>query len=141
MLNDIARQYNGKNNGDLVATWKVMQPKGWSSKTTLKKAIDELIYYGFIVMTQQGGISVGEKQRPNLYAVTWQRIDKVAYSDGYSGKSNYKIGDMLGYWSEIKSPIVKKSEKAVPPQARKKMNPSFCTGSGTGNVLQLGKRQ
>ncbi|UUZ49508.1 hypothetical protein LP420_04225 [Massilia sp. B-10] len=38
LLYDIASQFNGKNNGDLCAAWKIMRPKGWKSEATLHKA-------------------------------------------------------------------------------------------------------
>jgi len=33
-VNDLGRQYNGKNNGDLCATWSMMAKRGWSSRST-----------------------------------------------------------------------------------------------------------
>ena len=71
LLLDIARQYKRYNNGDLCATYKVMKPRGWSSKDQLWKALDELEYYGFILMSRQGG-----KHKCNLYALTFWEIDE-----------------------------------------------------------------
>lgn len=71
LLLDISVQYNGKNNGDLCAAWKVMQPKGWNSEATLNRAKKELLAAGFIVVTRVGRL-------PNLcslYGVTWQPLD------------------------------------------------------------------
>ena len=87
LLVDIANQYNGTNNGDLDAKWATMTERGWASKTTLSKHLEELIYYGFIIKVQQGGINVGGKKRPNLFAITWQSIDKVGFSDGFKAVS------------------------------------------------------
>lgn len=68
---DIGSQYNGKNNGDLCAAWKVMHPKGWRSEATLDRAKKELLAAGFIAETRKG-------KRPNLcslYGITWQPIN------------------------------------------------------------------
>jgi hypothetical protein len=42
LLFDLLAQYNGGNNGDLCATWTLMQPRGWKSRDTLGKALKEL---------------------------------------------------------------------------------------------------
>lgn len=71
LLIDMGSQYNGKNNGDLSAAWKIMQPKGWNSEATLHKAKKELLAAGFISETRKG-------RRPNLcslYGITWQPLN------------------------------------------------------------------
>jgi hypothetical protein len=59
------------NNGDLCVAWRVMQQRGWRSKETLTFALKELLYYGFVSITRQGG-----RHRCSLYAVTWWAIDE-----------------------------------------------------------------
>ena len=71
LLMDIARQYNGSNNGDLCATFSLMKGRGWSSKDQLFKALDELEHCGFILKSRQGG-----RHQCNLYALTWFNIDE-----------------------------------------------------------------
>lgn len=71
LLVDLGGLYNGNNNGDLSAAWKVMQPKGWKSESTLHKAKKELIAAGFIAETRKGRL-------PNLcslYGITWQPLN------------------------------------------------------------------
>ena len=71
LLIDVASQYKGKNNGDLCAAWKIMQPKGWNSEATLNRAKKELLAAGFIAETRKG-------KRPNLcslYGITWQPLN------------------------------------------------------------------
>lgn len=71
LLIDIGSQYNGKNNGDLCAAWKVMKPKGWRSEQTLNAAKKELLEAGFIAETRKG-------RRPNLcslYGITWKPLN------------------------------------------------------------------
>ena len=67
LLCDIARQFNGRNNGDLCASLSVLKPKGWTSPETVTHAARELRHYGFITLTRQGGLYLGA----SLYALTW----------------------------------------------------------------------
>ncbi len=71
LLIDLFSQYNGFNNGDFSAAWKLMAQRGWRSRDTLRRALNELVNKGFITMTRQGG-----KHRCSLYAVTWKPIDE-----------------------------------------------------------------
>ena len=71
LLTDLGRQYNGRNNGDFCAAYSVMRKRRWRSKSTLEEALEELIYYGFITLTRQGG-----RNKANLYALTWWAIDE-----------------------------------------------------------------
>ncbi len=71
LLNDIGRQYNGFNNGDLCATFSLMKPRGWISKSTLHEALEELLHYGLILISRQGG-----RHKASLYALTWHPINE-----------------------------------------------------------------
>ena len=71
LLFDLLSQFNGtSNNGDLCAAWSVMQHRGWRSRDTLSKALDELENADFITCTRQGG-----RNKASLYAVTFYAID------------------------------------------------------------------
>lgn len=70
LLLDVARQYNGRNNGDMCATFSVMKRRGWKSCDTLARALKEVRHYGFLLLTRQGGLDF-----PSLYALTWHAID------------------------------------------------------------------
>ena len=71
LLIDLGVQYNGKNNGDLSAAFSVFKKdRGWRSSGTLSRAIKELIKYGLITKTRQGG-----KNQCSLYALTFRNID------------------------------------------------------------------
>lgn len=77
LLIDLVAQYNGRNNGDLTAAWKVLKPRGWNSEATLNKAKKELLAAGYIVEMRKG-------QRPNLcslYALTWRPLDPSSKHD------------------------------------------------------------
>lgn len=78
LLIDLANQlkfkqgYGSANNGDLCAAYSVMETRGWNSKNTLNRARKELELSGFVEVTQKGG-----RNKPTLYAVTWQAIDEI----------------------------------------------------------------
>ena len=71
LLDNLIAQFNGKNNGDFSAAPEIMRLYGWTSKGAANKAIEELIIYGFIEQTRQGG-----RNKPSLFAVTWLAIDE-----------------------------------------------------------------
>lgn len=71
LLFDMGAQFRGNNNGDLAAPWSWMKARGWKSKDTLRRALDELLEAGMVQLTRQGGLHC-----PNLYAVTWLPIDE-----------------------------------------------------------------
>ena len=70
LLIDVGSFYSGFNNGDLAVTSKVMKGCGWSSNDQLRKALDELLYYEFLIKTRQGG-----RNHCSLYAIAWEPID------------------------------------------------------------------
>lgn len=116
LLIDVYCQYRGRNNGDLCATWKVMRPMGWTSKSQLEKALAELEARGWLLKTRQGDLT-----KASLYAVTFLSIDDC------SGKldPSIKAGPALHLW--------KRSEYAAPPKAsgrqvRKLHRPDLHTG-------------
>lgn len=75
LLLDIAQQYNLKNNGALLASWRYMSTKrGWKSADQLNKAKVELMNHSLIVETVKG-------HRPNKaswFALTWLALDQIA---------------------------------------------------------------
>jgi hypothetical protein len=87
LLVDLGAQYNGRNNGDLSAAWKLMQPRGWNSETTLNKAKKALIAAGFIMEMRKG-------RRPNLcslFALTWRPLNPSPKHDfGPNGFEPYR---------------------------------------------------
>lgn len=64
------------NNGDLSATFTQAQAWGINSKSTLKRAIDELVARGIIEQTREVLFSATDKNRPNLFAITLWAIDE-----------------------------------------------------------------
>jgi hypothetical protein len=70
LLIDIYCQFRGTNNGDLSASWRFMQKRGWKSKSQLAKALAELDVTRWVLRTRQGDIN-----KPTLYAVTFKGVD------------------------------------------------------------------
>ena len=143
LLVELSMQFNGNNNGDLTATMGMLSKRGWVSSSTVSKHLKELIHFGFIVLVQQGGINVGGKQRPNLYALSWLRVDKVGYSDGFEAKSSWKVGDIPRAWKEEKPPFYKPKAKRKNPKelrAQNKLNSTSCSGADPSNVLEMTNR-
>lgn len=72
LLYDLGASYRHGHNGDTAITWSMLKARGWASKQTLERARDELLHFGMIEQTRQGGLGIG----PNLYAFTWLAIDE-----------------------------------------------------------------
>lgn len=105
LLCDIARQYNGRNNGDLCASLSVLKPKGWTSPETVTWAARELRHFGFITLTRQGGLDLGA----NLYALTWHSIDEC------KGKFDCAATAVAsGEWKQPKPPFSRPAKKRNP---------------------------
>jgi hypothetical protein len=73
LLIDLLSQYDGSNNGDFCCAWSIMEPCGWRSRATLRKALIELIETGFVSQTRQGG-----RHLASLYGVTIYALDERA---------------------------------------------------------------
>lgn len=73
LLLDIARQENSKNNGALVACATYLKPRGWRSKSSITRALRELLELGLLVETRKGA-------RPNRaawFAITWKGLART----------------------------------------------------------------
>lgn len=107
LLLSIARQFNGRNNGDLCAALSVLSRDGWKSNDTVGVALRELLHYGFIVLTRQGGLHA-----PSLYALTWRPIDDCG------GKLDLPSSQVAsGEWKQVRAKFKRplKKQKATPP--------------------------
>jgi hypothetical protein len=73
LLIEISRQFVGNNNGSLLASYRYLRTRGWTSADTITRAKKELLAAGLIHETVKG-------HRPNKaswYAVTWRGLDKL----------------------------------------------------------------
>ena len=80
LLLEFAFQFNGYNNGNLNAAWSNLNKRGWKSKTTLSKALKELLASNFIILTRTGYFQNPGK-RCALYALTWRPINECPGKD------------------------------------------------------------
>ncbi|MFC3146443.1 hypothetical protein [Piscinibacterium candidicorallinum] len=89
LLVDLARQFNGKNNGELVACAKALKPLGWTSNQTVSRCLKQLQEVGLIQETRKGA-------KPNLaslFALTWLDLDyspKMDIERGAFRRSAYR---------------------------------------------------
>lgn len=70
--------HNGRNNGDLSASFKIMLKRDWKSESTLSRALDALLESNLIVKTREGWFQGEHSSRCALYAVTWLGINDCA---------------------------------------------------------------
>ncbi|MHB1799619.1 MAG: hypothetical protein ACYCUI_15195 [Vulcanimicrobiaceae bacterium] len=117
LLCDLGAQYRGANNGDLSATWSIMHARGWRSRDTLGRAMAELLHFGLIERTRQGGM-----HQCSLFALTWQAIDDC------KGKLDCAP-------SRVASGKWRQPQAAMPKPERKKSAPST-----TGVSIRHGPR-
>lgn len=98
LLLDIARQFNGRNNGDLCAAASVLPGLAPETRT---RALRELRHYGLLLLTRQGGLF-----GPSLYALTWKPI--------------HECGGKLETGATVKPPGTWKGDKAAfrPPDRK-----------------------
>lgn len=99
MLCALARQFNGRNNGDLCAAASVVP--GFAPETRTR-ALRELRHYGLLTLTRQGGL-----YGPSLYALTWFAIDQCAGKLEVSA-TRIPPGDWKGDKPRFKPSITKK---------------------------------
>jgi len=75
VLDHMFLHYNGRNNGNLSATFSDMKKRGMGSPATLSKAIKTLLARNLIVQTRAGQF-INPGGRCALYAFTWLPIDE-----------------------------------------------------------------
>lgn len=121
LLLDIASQWRLGWNGDSSTAFeKVLRVRGWRSKTTLHKALRELLASGLIVQTRLGSL-----HQCSLFALGWLAIDTCG------GKLDIQATTrpMNNWLDPIKQKENKASSTAPVPIQRKNTN------LGTARVL------
>ena len=96
LLVDMARQLNGRNNGQIHCVFSWLAKRGWTSKATVVKARAELLERGLLVLTRTGGLNMGA----SLYGLTWLAIGDFTKLD-ISQRDYY-----LGRWRLMDKPPV-----------------------------------
>jgi len=127
LLNEVAYQFKGGNNGDLCLAWTLMKMRGFCSKATLSKAIKELIAAGMIILTRQGRF---ERTKASLYALTWAPIDEciskhLDESPTRTPSRNFSVERQQGWPRKSDQPVQKlyrKGTKTVPKATLRAVN-------------------
>lgn len=76
----LARQYNGRNNGDLSAPLSRVKESGVKSSASLSTALDELKQKRWIICTRMGRF-MKPGARCSLYGLTWLPINECPGKD------------------------------------------------------------
>ena len=126
LLNDLGLQFRGANNGDLSAAWKIMQARGWRSRDTLCRALAELLHFGLIEKTRQGG-----QNHCSLYALTWLAIDECRNKLDVSGT---RVPSRL--WNTPQPPMPKRERKNATPNTTGVPNRHVRRVSATRHACQ-----
>ncbi|NKB60965.1 MAG: hypothetical protein GKR95_02085 [Gammaproteobacteria bacterium] len=136
LLIEIAVQYDGKNNGNLSCPFSYLKSRGWrGSKATIQDCFRELEHFGLILRIQSGGLNCGGKKRPNLYALSWLNIQMINYSDGFTQKTDWKIGDYPGTWRQERPSMKPQKSKKALTQKKLQVQRQYRTGT---NVVPIG---
>lgn len=98
LLLEVALQYSGHNNGQMLLSRSYLRSRGWHSADTIQSAKDELVEAGFLFETFKG-------HRPNKaswYACTWWLLDP--HPDFDAGVANrFQRG---GYRGDKAAPLI-----------------------------------
>lgn len=76
VLIQIAKSYDGKNNGRIGASNHNLSNQSKVSKNTVTKAIRELVEAGFLEVVQVGAFSL-KVRHASEFRLTWQKCDKT----------------------------------------------------------------
>lgn len=76
LLLDLARAFTGRNNGNIWLARSVREQIGWSSESTYRAALADLIACGLLVETRRGGRNLAA-----WYGLTWRDLDVTAGLD------------------------------------------------------------
>jgi hypothetical protein len=125
LLLDLLAQKGQSNNGDLCATWSVMESRGWRSRDTLAKALRELLACGWIAQTRQGGI-----HRASLYGVTFFDLDWSSKMD--IGPTEFPRGQ----WSRV-APVERSKGNRNPYPAKRVNSPQTNTPAVSNDSLKV----
>ena len=118
LLLDLAGQFRGRNNGQLSIAWKLMQPVGWRSKTTLYRAAKELLRADLIRVTR-----AGNRKRCTLYALTYREVhecgDKLDVASTKSPLRTFTSKKNLGSskWTKVVHEVDQKTSRGGAPGA------------------------
>lgn len=100
LLVEIARHYNGNNNGNLSCSYTQLKDRGFNSSSTLDKAKKHLLDNGWIITTR-----TGNRARCSLYAVTWWAIHECPGSF-----LEVRPGPVSNRWQKSKNAVAMRTD-------------------------------
>jgi hypothetical protein len=74
LLFEIAKQYNGHNNGKLCAIPDQLISRGFKAANTVYSAAKELVNAELLVVSK---VSPKGSRKPHYYALTWEAVDEI----------------------------------------------------------------
>jgi hypothetical protein len=86
VLIQVAKRYNGSNNGRLAVSVRMLEAECCITKTTAAKAIKKLVEAGFLDVMQQGAFS-NKKSMSAEYRLTWFKCDRTGEAASRAWKS------------------------------------------------------
>ena len=74
LLIELASQYKGNNNGNLTVAFSILKSRGFNSKSTVTRSINELLDFDLVLVTHTGRF-INPGGVCTLYALSWAAID------------------------------------------------------------------
>ena len=77
LITTLFLQFNGKNNGDISCTLKLMKEFGWNDKRQLALALSQALQSNLLIETRKG-----DRNKCSLFAFAWLRIHECLSVSG-----------------------------------------------------------
>lgn len=105
VLIQIAKRYNGGNNGALAASVRNLASECRINKDTAAKAVKELLNAGFLELAQAGAFSF-KKRHAAEYRLTWLKCDQTGARGSRAWKTKDATQDQLSDFHRFGGRIV-----------------------------------
>lgn len=125
LLMELVRQHNGRNNGHLHLAREYLRRRGMSSPDVTHRATKQLQDLGLIVMTKQGGLSIG----PSLFAVTWLKVSDFRGLE--MAPSEYPRGKWASLNRVEIGKLVRDQHRSGPESIQSKSGPHTSTSNAS----------
>ena len=111
VLVQVAKRYNGRNNGTLAASVRDMATECRINKNTASKALGQLIDAGFLELGQAGAFTF-KKRHAGEYRLTWEKCDKTGARGSRAWKAKHasqsELKDFHGLGVRVARPVVRR---------------------------------
>ena len=110
VLIQVAKRYNGRNNGTLAASVRDLEAECRINKDTAAKALKQLIDAGFLELAQAGAFTF-KKRHAGEYRLTWEKCDKTGQKGSRAWKaknaSQNQLKNFHGLGVRVVGPIAR----------------------------------